>query len=740
MILESKDKAMPMKKIKVTSGVYWVEIPQAGLYILCGCPADSVKHLAKVGLIHMEETNGVPYQSGPNAILLSELPIQNEKLANLAEFPVLQMLYGQGMFLPGHPNNTGAKPLLIGCEKQIDAQVNYIHRGNYGLISLEEIMQTGIPEAQAKEMMRVKLRFAFDTIRPTSELLDTRIVGSQPVELKNGVSIRRVDINKYEFLYKDQSLFVDLNLRYGEEYEAPYDLGFHQVRREYFSIIHMGEGDGWDCNRPCMGSLIAFQGKLYLIDAGPNSFNNLRALGISVNEIEGVFQTHAHDDHFNGLTVLLRADHRLKYFCVPLVRASVMKKLSALLNMSEDRLSQYFEIHDLEMGKWNNIEGLEVKPSYSPHPVENTILFFRALWNDGFKVYAHLADIATFRVMEEMVNENPDSSGITRGCWDRIRQEYLTPANIKKLDIGGGLIHGCAEDFKNDPSHRILLSHTSRKLTDVEKAIGSSASFGMIDVLIPTDQDYLKVNARKHFRCVFPNAPEPDLKMLLNEPLVIFNPGTILVKPGQKNLHMYYVLSGSLEFIDPDRQINNKLSAGSMVGELSGILGTASNGAFRAISHVATLEIPCALFTEFLNRNGYFDSARKDILARHFLQTSWLFGEMISCPVKSQIIKSARINNFKSGDLLNSRQSECLFLVESGQVQIYSGKKSIQTLTTGGFFGEEWVLTGDASIFQAQVTTNATLWEIPVRILSEIPVVQWKMIETLEKRKLQAGY
>ena len=46
-------------------------------------------------------------------------------------------------------------------------------------------------------------------------------------------------------------------------------------------------------------------------------------------KIEGIFHTHAHDDHFAGFTTLMRADHRIKYFATPLVRASVAKKLSA---------------------------------------------------------------------------------------------------------------------------------------------------------------------------------------------------------------------------------------------------------------------------------------------------------------------------------------------------------------------------------------------------------------------------
>ena len=54
------------------------------------------------------------------------------------------MLYRQGMLLPNHPNNTGAKPILIGREDCVQEQMNYIFRGNYGLISVEEMVRAGL--------------------------------------------------------------------------------------------------------------------------------------------------------------------------------------------------------------------------------------------------------------------------------------------------------------------------------------------------------------------------------------------------------------------------------------------------------------------------------------------------------------------------------------------------------------------------------------------------------------------
>jgi hemerythrin len=117
-----------MEKRKVANGVFWVEIPESDLRILCGCPADAVKLLMKKGLITPATKGGVISETGPNGILLSDTPIQKGSFANLSEFPFLQMLYRQGMILPGHPNNTGQKPLLIGIEDQVRAQSGYIFR------------------------------------------------------------------------------------------------------------------------------------------------------------------------------------------------------------------------------------------------------------------------------------------------------------------------------------------------------------------------------------------------------------------------------------------------------------------------------------------------------------------------------------------------------------------------------------------------------------------------------------
>jgi len=724
-----------IEKIQIISGVYWIGIPEAKLYILCACPADSVKHMMRRGLIKTIERQGVSFESGPNAILLSDVLVQNGYFSNLAEFPVLQMLYRQGMILPNHPNNTGIKPLLIGIEEQINAHLSYIYRGNYGLCSKEELLETGLSEQEAQNIMRLKLRFAFNKIKQTKELLDTQVVENEPVHIRNDVYIHRTGFNTYKFMYKGETATVDLNLKTSEQYGPPFELGFHQIKREYFAVIHSGQGDGWDINRPSMASILMFQGNLYLIDAGPNLLHTLTALGISINEIEGVFHTHAHDDHFAGLTTLIRGDHRIKYFVTDLVRASVSKKLQSLMSWDSDRLDQYFDVYPLEFNKWNNVEGLEVRPVLSPHPVENSIFTFRAVWDGGYLTYAHFADLTSFDVLKGMITADPNENGISQEFYDTVYREYLTPTTLKKIDVGGGLIHGKAEDFKDDPSEKIILSHTAQSFTNKEKEIGSRAPFGMVDVLISTNQDHTMRYAFRYLHAYFPSAPIAELRILLNCQVISFNAGTILVKQGVANPNIYLILTGTIEMIRSEKNVHQIMYAGSLIGELSGYKEKPSTETYSACSYVWALEIPVNLYAEFVRRNNLYDDIKVMQKSIAFLQDTWLFGDMVSYPVQNKIAQKLTTHSYAAGEKIPESVASQLILLIEGELIIRSGETIVDTLQPGKFCREETILSEDSKAFEVYVSKPSTVYCIPAKVLLDIPVVMWKLLETQEKRQ-----
>lgn len=718
-----------IKMVEVTPGMSWIEIPEVDLRVLCGCPSDSVKHLMKRGLIASSVRDGVKFELGPNAILFSDVMLQNGEFSNMAEFPVLQMLYRQGMILPGHPNNNGQKPILMGARDQVEAQMEYIYRGNYGLISKEEMMETGASEAEADELMAMKLRFAFGAIRPSEDLLDTRVVEGEAVtEIVEGVTVRRIDTNQFEFSYKDETVVVDLNLPEGEGYAVPYPLDFHNIKRGYFSVLHSGQGDGWDPSRPSMSSILMFQGKVYLIDVGPNVHKNLEALGISLNEIHGLFHTHSHDDHFGGLATLARSGHRIEYYATPLVRASVTKKLCALLSVEESFFEKCFSVNDLVDDEWNNVDGLEVRPIFSPHPVETTIMRFRSLWEDGYHTYAHYADIAAFSVVDGMLEEE-GKPGLKAETIEKVKQDYLEPANTKKIDIGGGMIHGDIEDFANDESDRIILSHSAVPYTDRQKEIGSGAPFGAVDHLIPVYQNYAWRFAIEYLQSYFPSASDYYMRILLNNKVELFNPESIILKEGVVNNEIFLTLTGNVEMLSADNGVNCILYAGTFIGEHSGLHKRSSSYTYRTTNFVQALRIPSSLFTVFVKQNELYDEIERIETRRALLNRMPLFSEAISYALKNRIAHAMESITLSAGESA-SYGDDALYIVAEGRVEVDG-----QTLEACDHFGDERaILEHECAVEAVKALADSKLYRVPGPLLREIPILLWKVMEGVVKR------
>jgi len=723
-------------KIKVAPGIYWVEVPEADIRILCGSPADSVKHLLAKGLIKSFENQGVNFESGPNCILLYDTAVQNGQFCNLSEFPVLQMLYRQGMIIPNHPNNKGQKPCLIGNQTQLKAQLEYIYRGNYGLVSEEELIEAGCKPDQAKEIHRMKLKFAFGKMIPSNDFFDIKELEEKEIEIKNNVFINRLAVNSFKISFEDSSVEINLNLLPEEDYRPPYSLGFRNIDRHHFTIIHSGDGDGWDIHQPCMGSIIIYNSDVFLIDAGPNILTTLNSLGISISEVKGVFHTHCHDDHFNGLTALIQADHKLIYYATPIVRASVSKKLSALMSVQDDILEKYFIIRDLKFDKWNEVGGLEVKPLLSPHPVETSNFFFRVIADGDYKTYYHMADTSSFEVLENMVTENENEPGISSDFLKRTKKNYQIPADIKKIDIGGGLIHGQAVDFEYDQSKKIILSHTDKELTRNEKMIGSRASFGLEEVLIESNTNQIIRSAKKYLKSYFENIDQDDLEDLLNCPIERFNAGSILLKKGHDNKYLYLTLTGNIEVIVKDSNSTQLMSAGTFVGEMGALLNEPRRKTYIASSYVWALKIPANMYQNFVEKHDLKKELLKSRTNRGFLSSSKVFQKVSSSGAIHRVAKNLERKSVKKGQDIPELNKECLLILIDGEIELIKNNETVEVLEIGSICGESNIISSNKSqIYNINVRKDTEYGVIDASFIKDIPSVMWTLLEIYQKRK-----
>jgi hemerythrin len=430
----------------------------------------------------------------------------------------------------------------------------------------------------------------------------------------------------------------------------------------------------------------------------------------------------------------MRSDHKIKYFAAPVVRASVRKKLSALTTIAEEKLNNYFEVHDLETGIWTEVDGMEVKPIFSPHPIETTVFIFRALCNEGYRTYAHLADIASLDILKSMINDNVSEPGLTQDLYSLVRDNYLKRADLKKLDVGGGLVHGDAADFQGDKSGKIILSHTESELTNRQKEIGSGTSFGMVDVLIPSNQDYLWQYAFLYMQSHFPNVPHHQINMLLNNPVVTFNAESIIVRKDEINRNIFFVLTGYVEVIRSGSGFIRKMSSGGIVGDNSGLSGSMSKETYRAVSFVQALRLPCHLYLDFIKRNGLYDDIMNLQEKREFLQNTWLFSEEISYPVQNRLARTMTLQSYPDEKEIPKEERSGIHIVKQGKLEIYINEDVFETVHAGNFIGSGNVLLGTLSLFQVRALKNTEVYYIPRDTILEIPIVYWKLLEIYEKR------
>ena len=717
-------------KKHISTGVTWVAIEEADLFMCCGCPADTVKHLKKAGLIHTVVIDGFTTENGPNAILLSDALIQNGQVANLTEFPILHMLYLQGVNLPNHPNYQKSKPILIGNEDQIHMQLEYVSVGNHGLSTLEEIEEAGISHENAKKIFTTKLHYSGGKIKLMQELVSSCILSNEKKELKNGVFIQRLSFNNFQISYKNEQVIVDLNLKEHEHFLAPYKLPFRKIRVGRFSITHTGEGNGGDKNRPCMASLIHHEDKFYLIDAGPNILGNLSFLGVGLSEIDGIFLSHIHDDHFAGITELLNVERKLNFYATKLIRRTAEKKLKALMNSELDLIQMAFNCIDLEFGTWNSINGLEVKPVFSPHTVETSTFSFRVLDNGDYKTYTHLSDTINLTEFKVIIESSPDV--FTREDVSSVKSSYLSKVNLKKIDVGGGSIHGHLSDYENDESDLLVLAHTSVKMK-TEKDNFINVDFGDTHQLIEDkDLGFLKTKSIIYLKRYFNTLEDAEIQILADRPFKQFLPGqTILSKGGDKK--MLLILSGLVYYTD-DAVLEQTLDGGNFIGYSLRYFRHTLPEKYVAKSYGYYLEYDESFINQFIQKFSLIDEINTRVNIMKVLRESELISDSFSNAIYNRFGKYASLVDSQSYDFSNENIAGNIFIITEGNMHITFRDKSSMQIGSREHFGGLDLLRDQRrkQFFTFDEEIHAI--SIPIDKLEIVPKLLWRLIELEEKR------
>ena len=378
---------------------------------------------------------------------------------------------------------------------------------------------------------------------------------------------------------------------------------------------------------------------------------------------------------------------------------------------------------------------MEVKPLYSPHPVETTVFFFRARAGAETRTYSHLADIPSFDVLGKLAEGRDGTGALSEAGRATFAREALAAVNLKKIDVGGGLIHGNAIDFASDASDKILLSHGIASIPDPLKGVAMTASFGDADVLLPGGAaEYLLGVARASLAARIPGLTAAEIEPLARGPVVEVAPGAQVGGPHADGAEVYLILSGAVEETDGLSGESRRLSAGALLGVLPAQPGGLALTTCRALSAVTVLGIPAGTYREVVGRPGVAEAFRRSTAIRSFLSLCPLFKGIRSETVLNGITAAMRERRLDPDRSPEPTEKPELCILADGEVDLVVGARLVETISPGGFWGEERIVSSSPVICEPRAAGALTYFAIPAEILSSIPMVQWELQETFERR------
>lgn len=705
-----------MKKIiktKLTEACYYVSIEEENFNLLCSSPADINNYLDKNNLISKKKLADKIFETGPNSILLSDVLVQNYQVSNLCENPIFHMFYKQNLLSSVYNTSANKKPIIIGDSKQIDSQLEYITRGNYGLLNDFEFSNLDLNEKQISNIIDYKLYFDLKNVFSNNDLLDLKyLIKEEKIEIRDNIFIKRIKINVFELSYKDETIIIDLNLKIGKKYELLKNLDYHKVPYEDFFVLHSTK----------MSSILMFHGKIYLLDTPSDILDILSSLGIGLNDIEGVFSSSLHDDNFVGLSALLLRDQRIKYYSSKVLRYSLMKKLASLLRMPLNSLSQYFEFINLELDTWNKIGSFEVKPFLSIDSVESNVFYFQTLnEKNEYISYAHLSNIVSLKDMKDMLKENDDDFGLSKTFYLDSCKNFSQEVSLKKISYRN--ISSVDEnELVDDVSSKIILNQNSEnKIKNTQVS-----SFADIDVLIKASNNYLKNKVEEFLSHFFKNIPKENLEILSECNIKNIAPKSIILNEKEDTNFVYLILSGSVEKYRINDDYSSHISSGYFLGYKNILINEKINFTYKTKSYVNVLEIPKDKYLKFVQINKLENSLSKLILKTKRLKKFSLFNSFLSAKtiitISSELISKKYKHNEKIIEI-----EEGLCLIVKGEVSKYLYGEKIDTLKINNFFGERNILNFKKNNYEYRALGDLELYIIPKDVLKDFPVIHWRL-------------
>jgi hemerythrin len=139
-----------------------------------------------------------------------------------------------------------------------------------------------------------------------------------------------------------------------------------------------------------------------------------------------------------------------------------------------------------------------------------------------------------------------------------------------------------------------------------------------------------------------------------------------------------------------------------------------------------------------MKENSLVESTRRVLGNRRFLQGTWVFGELIGFSVERAISAAMERISVSAGKFVDHGPGAFLFLLEKGEIDLLREGRPCEKLGPGAFWGEE-VALGRPRLFRGRAAADSVVFAIPAPLIADVPIVQWRLLQTAEKRSYTAA-
>ena len=314
--------------------------------------------------------------------------------------------------------------------------------------------------------------------------------------------------------------------------------------------------------------------------------------------------------------------------------------------------------------------------------------------------------------------KNPEAKyHISEDFFDKTLQSYLEKSDVKKIDAGGGMIHGEVVDFANDPSEKLILAHSSLPFSEEQLASACTAEFGTSDLRVPLDHEtFFQDKALQWLRQRFPSLKKEELRELITEQTEEIPRGNKIFTRLQEAGYIPLLLTGRVE-------LNGLLyPAGTLLGEANALADLQELQEMAAVGPVRILPISLDLYRGLLKKHKLLKkriSLLKD--CDHF-RTFPIFQYGLTDDYLISVIKKSERISLKKNQTV-SLPENTLGVLEVGEVQFLTGNKNLK-VTENTVLGLSNML-GKSLSWKEKTLKKSQVLCLPAENLLQAPVVRW---------------